>query len=240
MHLLFLDESGQLEKRKFFALGGVALHDADWPLLRNHWHAALARHRWPLEREVKWHGIRTGEVPPALSDDLVKTIARAPLTAYVTLLDIQLGERDAPAFFRSDEDTYATGLMFLAERFQLRLQADNDLGLIVVDSRFREDDARLRRFFADLTKDGTPYSRLDRIVEGLFLGPSHYSIGLQAADLIVAITAAAERGNGQALGYLRTLMPRFATHPATGTFEGVGIKRFPETVRRPREETRLF
>jgi hypothetical protein len=240
MHLLFLDESGQLEKRKFFALGGVALHDADWPLLRSHWHAALARHRWPLEREVKWHGIRTGEVPPALSDDLVKTIARAPLTAYVALLDIELGERDAPAFFTSNEDTYATGLMFLAERFQLRLQADDDVGLIVVDSRFREDDARLRRFFADLTKDGTPYSRLDRIVEGLFLGPSHYSIGLQAADLIVAITAAAERGNGQALGYLRTLMPRFATHPATGTFEGVGIKRFPETVRRPREETRLF
>jgi len=34
VHLLFLDESGQLEKRKFFALGGVALHDADWPLLR--------------------------------------------------------------------------------------------------------------------------------------------------------------------------------------------------------------
>ncbi len=43
--------------------------------------------------------------------------------------------------------------------------------MIVVDSRFREEDARLRRFFADLTKDGTPYSRLDRIVEGLFLGP---------------------------------------------------------------------
>jgi Protein of unknown function (DUF3800) len=73
--------------------------------------------------------------------------------------------------------------------------------MIVVDSRFREDDARLRRFFADLTKDGSPYSRLDRILEGLFLGPSHYSIGLQCADLICAITAAAERGNGQARGY---------------------------------------
>ena len=240
MHLLFLDESGQLKERKFFALGGVALRDSDWPALREHWQITLARHGWPLEREVKWHGIRTGEVPPALADDLVQAISRAPVTAYVTLLDIALGERDAPAFFTTDEDTYATGLMFLAERFQLRLQADDDLGLIVVDSRFREADARLRRFFADLTKDGTPYSRLDRIVEGLFLGPSHYSIGLQAADLIVAITAAAERGNGQALGYLRTLIPRFATHPATGALDGVGIKRFPETVRRPREETRLF
>ena len=123
--------------------------------------------------------------------------------------------------------------MFLAERFQLLLEAADDVGMIVVDSRFREDDARLRRFFADLTKDGSPYSRLDRIVEGLFLGPSHYSIGLQCADLVCAITAAAERGNGQARGYLKTLLPRFATHPATGELDGVGIKRFPERVRAP-------
>ena len=56
-----------------------------------------------------------------------------------------------------------------------------------------------------VTRDGSPYSRLDRIVEGRFLGPSHYSIGLQCADLVCAITAAAERGGGQARGYLKTL-----------------------------------
>ena len=240
MHLLFLDESGQLSERRFFALGGVALRDSDWHLLRDLWQATLARHDWPVEREVKWHGIRTGEVPPALADAVVSALARAPVRCYVTLLDIELGLTAAPEFFASDEDTYATGLMFLAERFQLLLQATDDVGMIVVDSRFREADARLRRFFADLTHDGSPYSRLDRIVEGLFLGPSHFSIGLQCADLVCAITAAAERGNGQARGYLRTLLPRFATHPATGEIEGVGIKRFPERARRPRGETRLF
>ena len=45
--------------------------------------------------------------------------------------------------------------------------------------------------------------QLPRIVEGLFLGPSHYSIGLQCADLIVAMTANAERGPGQGRGYLQ-------------------------------------
>jgi hypothetical protein len=189
---------------------------------------------------VKWHGIRTGEVPPALADAIVATMAAASIRCYVSLLDIELGSEVEPDFFRTDEDTYATGLMFLAERFQLLLQDADDVGLIVVDSRFREDDARLRRFFADLTKDGTPYSRLDRLVEGLFLGPSHYSIGLQCADLVCSITAAAERGGGQARGYLKTLLPRFAIHPATGELDGVGLKRFPEQVRRPREETRLF
>jgi hypothetical protein len=240
MHLLFLDESGQLSARRFFALGGVVVRDRDWLHLRDLWHATLAAHGWPADREVKWHGIRTGEVPPALADSVVDALAGAPLHCYVTLLDIELGTNATPEFFATNEDTYATGLMFLAERFQLLLGAADDVGLIVVDSRFRENDARLRRFFADLTKDGTPYSRLERIVEGLFLGPSHYSIGLQCADLICAITAAAERGNGQARGYLKTLLPRFATHPATGALDGVGIKRFPEQVPRQRTSHKLF
>ena len=240
MHLLFLDESGQLAQRRFFALGGIALRDRDWPALRDAWQRTLEGHGWPLDREVKWHGIRSGEVPDSLADGIVETLSHAPLTAYVTLLDIELGLRQEPDFFTDDDTTYSTGLIFLAERFQFLLAAEDDVGLIVVDSRFHEDDTRLRRFFADLSRDGTPYSRLDRIVEGLFLGPSHYSIGLQCADLVVAITAAAERGAGQASGYLRKLLPRFATHPRTGELEGVGLKRFPDTVRRPRSETKLF
>jgi hypothetical protein len=53
VHLLFLDESGQLAERKFFALGGVALRDADWRTLRELWQDTLAEHRWPAEKEVK-------------------------------------------------------------------------------------------------------------------------------------------------------------------------------------------
>ena len=240
MHLLFLDESGQLAQRTFFALGGIAIRDSDWPELRETWRSRLVEHSWPPEREIKWHGIRTGEVPPALADAIVLALSRRPLTCYVALLDIELGLEKEPEYFASNEETYATGLMFLAERFQHLLADADDVGLIVIDSRFREEDSRLRRFYADLTKDGTPFSKLDRLVEGLFLGPSHYSIGLQSADLVVAITAAAERGSGQARGYLRKLLPRFAVHPVKGEVEGVGLKRFPERVPRPRDETKLF
>src|SRR5207342_1485134 len=240
VHLLFLDESGQIDQGGLFALGGIAVRDSDWPELRRMWQETLSATGWPLDREVKWHGIRKGEVPPALADAVFHALAVAPFTAYVTLLDLELGPEREPDFFRTPENVYATGLMFLAERFHHLLDAEDDLGLIVVDSRFREDDQRPRRFFADLTKDRTPYMQLPRIVEGLFLGPSHYSIGLQCADMIVAMTANAERGPGQGRGYLKQCLPRFARHPATGELEGVGLKRFPEQVPRERGRTRLF
>jgi len=84
MHLLFLDESGQLSERRFFALGGVALRDHDCYVLRDLSQATLTEHTWPAGREVKWHGIRTGEVPPALADAIVEALARSPVRCYVT------------------------------------------------------------------------------------------------------------------------------------------------------------
>ena len=239
MHLLFLDESGRIGQDRLFALGGIAVRDTDWHELRRRWLDTLAAHDWPVEREVKWHGIRTGEVPPALADAVIGVLAHAPFTCYVVLLDCEAGAA-LPEFFATPEQIYGTALMFVTERFHHLLEAEDDLGLIVADSRHREDDNSLRRFFGSLTESGTPYVKLDRIVEGLFLGPSHLSVGLQCADLIVSITAAAERGGGQARGYLKTLLPRFAVHPATGELEGVGLKRFPERVPRPRADSKLF
>jgi hypothetical protein len=51
--------------------------------------------------------------------------------------------------------------------------------------------------------------RLERLDDALLLGPSHYSIGLQAADLVVA--------SG----------PRLARHPDTGETDGVGLVVWP-------------
>ncbi len=240
MHLLFLDESGRVDQGTSFALGGIAIRDRDWPELRELWQDTLRDAGWPPDREVKWHGIRKGEVPPTLADAVFAALARAPVTCFVCVLDLERGHALEPDFFRTDEEIYATALMFLAERFQHHLQTVDDLGMIVVDSRHRESDSRLRRFFSDLQAEGTPYVKLGRVVEGLFLGPSHYSIGLQCADLVVAATAAGERGIGQGSGYVRKLEPRFARHPSTGAIDGVGLKRFPDPEPRERDHHRLF
>ncbi len=96
MHLLFLDESGRLDQGGLFALGGIAVRERDWPELKERWQEALRAHRWPLDREVKWHGIRTGEVPDALADAVFDSLARAPFTAYVVVMDLDTGPEVFP------------------------------------------------------------------------------------------------------------------------------------------------
>ena len=96
MHLLFLDESGQLAERKFFALGGIALRDSDWPFCATSGSRRLPRTAGRRTARSSGTAIRTGEVPPALADAVVAALARAPVTCYVTLLEIELGlERGA-------------------------------------------------------------------------------------------------------------------------------------------------
>ncbi len=226
MHLLFLDESGKPDAR-VFAVGGFAVRADEWQVLRDRWQSALEKHGWPLDREIKWHGIRKGEVPPALGDDLLEAIASAPITCFVIVLKPREGLKQSPELFASDDDTYATALTFVTERFQRFLSHEDSYGAIVLDSRRPEMDDRLRRFFERLQQEGTPYLRLERIVDSLLLGPSHYSIGLQTADLVVATTSGARAGGGEAAGWHRRLEPCFARHPDTGSVDGVGLKVYP-------------
>jgi hypothetical protein len=55
VQLLFLDESGRLDQGTSFALGGIAVRDADWSVLRDLWQETLREAGWPLHRELKWH-----------------------------------------------------------------------------------------------------------------------------------------------------------------------------------------
>jgi len=230
MYLLFVDESGKPDERAF-AVGGVAVRADEWGLLRDSWLAALAAHAWPPDKELKWHGTRTGEVPPALADDVFAAIADSPITCFAVILKPLAAKQRRPDLFGSPEDVYAQGLMWLAERYQRFLSRQDAYGAIVLDSRAPELDNRMRRFFEALQRDGTPYARLDRIVDSLLLGPSHHSIGLQTADLVIASALAGRHVLGDASRWHKQLLPRFARHPDTGALDGVGIVEYPRKAK---------
>jgi hypothetical protein len=230
MHLLFLDESGEPSK-PMFAIGGVAVRADEWEVLRQRWRTMLEEQGWPSDKELKWHGCLTGEVPPAVADAAFASVAEAPITCFVCVLRPLAGRETYPQLFAGDDDTYATALTFLAERFQRFLAAEGSHGVIVLDSRRRELDDRLRRFFERLHEQGSEYTQLERIVDSLMFGPSHHSLGLQVADLVVGTTLKAQRAPGDASRWFKQLRPRFASHPASGEIEGVGLKVFPPKER---------
>jgi hypothetical protein len=227
VHLLFLDESGKPSDPSF-AVGGVAVRADDWASVRDGWNSGLATAGWPPDKEIKWHATRTGEVPPALADALFSALSRAPITCFVVVLRPLAGRKAHAEFFASDDETYATALTFLAERFNRFLAREDSHGVIVLDSRERETDDRLRRYFDRIHREGTRYTELSRIVDSLLLGPSHFSLGLQVADLVVGATLAAERAPGDATRWFKQLQPCFARHPDSGEVDGVGLKFFPE------------
>jgi len=237
MYLLFLDESGRPED-KSFVLGGIAVRADEWRIVRDRLVDAVTRAGWPADRELKWHGIRKGLVPGKVADAAFAALAASPVTCFACALRPLAGKQRYPEMFATPDDTYATGLMLLAERFQLFLAHQDSYGLIVLDSRRPELDDRMRRFFERLREEGSAYLKFDRLVDCLMFAPSHFSIGLQMADLVVGVTHAGRAHPGEASNWLRQLKPRFARHPARATIDGVGIKEFPELSRPAREGPR--
>jgi hypothetical protein len=241
VHILFLDESGKPDEQ-VFAVGGIAVRADRWRELRERWDAALGEHRWPDDREIKWHGMQTGEVPPKLTDSIFEAIAGAPVASYVAYLRPLAGRKTHEQLFRDEEATYRTALTFLAERFERMLAREDSYGVIVLDSRERAKDDRLRRFFERLRAEGTEFLELDRLVDSLLLGPSHFSIGLQVADLVVGSSVAGRRGQlNDASRWHKLLFERcFARHPDTGEVDGVGLKEFPPRPKGAGYEAKLF
>jgi Protein of unknown function (DUF3800) len=125
----------------------------------------------------------------------------------------------------------------IAERFQRFLVHLGDYGAVILDHREGTQDDRLRRFFRRLADNGTPYTRLERIVDPILLSPSHHTLGIQAADLVVGSSLSISRADTPRISSRRAaiarevhqrLLPCSARHPHTGAIDGVGIKRFPD------------
>lgn len=240
MYLLFLDESGIPAEDGIFALGGVAIRADRWAEVKQRFDACLGEAGWPEDREYKWSEIvGGGGVAESASYPVYDCLGSLPIDCLVTVL---YTDGDDPEFrkryFADAETIYRTALTFVAERFQRFLAHHDSHGVIVLDSRRYEEDDHMRRYFDRIHEEGTDFAELGRIVDGLLLGPSHYSLGLQLADLVVGPTRAAQfQGLGAASRSFRALKPNFMTHPDTGKLEGVGLKVFPG---RRSEEDRLF
>jgi hypothetical protein len=83
----------------------------------------------------------------------------------------------------------------------------------------------MRRYHQTLMHAQSPHiSTYDRMIESVFLTPSHTSVGIQLADLFAG--AVARAFNFQDKTWLDEITPIFRAKP-DGSIDGYGLVKFP-------------
>lgn len=244
MHILFVDESGTVpppEKTntRHFVLGGVVISDDVWWKAKNDLDSV--KRRYGVRGEIKWRYFTPNNTKPentlAHLDGENRNLLRQEIFAIInkyksirlmaSIAHVTAAYRQR--YIRNKDDLYTYAFKLLAERFQYFLQ---DLGreagirvhgLIVCDHRNTREDRHLRNYHYRMISADSPFtSKFTNLIEGLFLAPSHHSVGIQFADIVAG---ALFRHFGS---FLNALRPSFRSAP-DGRLDGYGIARLPKS-----------
>jgi len=249
MHLLFIDESGtppehnKVIEQPFFVLGGIVIPEDIWAKIAGD--LARLKQLYKIAGEIKWRYFapdRPGSKDHALShlsaldkEDL-RTRLYQIVSAYrsVRLICVVVNTEAAfkLAYIHNGDDLYWYAYKQLTERFQYYLQ---DLertvgqklnGIVVCDHRAPKDDARLRELHHKLMTGGkNTISAYGNLIEGLFIAPSHLSVGIQLADMVAGAAFRVYRAKDNR--FAEQIKGAFRTSPQ-GKIDGYGLVKFPK------------
>lgn len=206
MHIFFLDESGTIvpQNKKhttFFVIGGVIVPE-------NHWREIYKKLRevkelYGIKSEIKWrffspnnnaeeNGMKhlTFEQREEVRNKLFEIITSYKSVKIIsTVTNIEAAYK--LPYVKNKDDLYWYAYKQSVERFQYYLQdlsrdaGTNFNGLVIIDNRLSCDDNRLRDLhYKLLSVNQKNYSNFNNLIEGLFIAPSHMSVGIQFADLV--------------------------------------------------------
>lgn len=242
-----MDESGTpprpgQEEPKYFVVGGIIIPMPTWQALRDGIQGLKIRLR--LRGELKWRYFSPTnedarnpmrgmphELRNRIRDELYQTICtHRSVKTLACVVSCTAAYRMASV--NSPADIYHLAYKGVTERFQYHLQdlsrevGTKQLGLVVSDHRGRDDDKVLRGVHQKLLHSrGEFISSYDNFVEGLFLTPSHHSIGIQLADIVAgAVWRYFERDDERCFEALR---PSLRTD-RKGSIDGYGLIKSPK------------
>jgi hypothetical protein len=249
MHLCFVDESGTPAKPgrdhpKFFVIAALILPEERWHGISAKLHGLKTRRAY--YGELKWRFFSPDndddENPMADWKQPDKNSFRKEVFSIITgdkSVRVVACVCEAKQAYRlpsvtEQEDIYFSTYKVVTERFQYFLQdvsrtsGHRTLGIIVADHRGKGDDERFRNQHQRLVNESHEYtSDYKNLIEGLFLTPSHLSVGIQLVDLVAgAIWRRFEAGDST---WFDVIKPSFRC-AANGAIDGYGVCRFPKNL----------
>ncbi|PWE13448.1 DUF3800 domain-containing protein [Alcaligenes faecalis] len=249
MQILFIDESGtppppdKISNAPIFVLGGIVIPEDVWPKLSKD--LAQIKAQGGIDGEIKWRYFapsRTGAKPHPLSHmsaeqkEAIRTKLYELIGKYKSIrlicavVNVRLAY-ELP-YVNDADDLYWYSYKQITERFQYYLQdlekvvGSRIYGIIVCDNRAPKDDERLRELHHKLlTTQRTVTSNYSNLIEGLFIAPSHLSVGIQLADMVAGAVFRAKKVNDPR--FFGQIRGSFRTSPV-GRIEGYGVIKFPK------------
>jgi hypothetical protein len=214
-----------------------------WHPIRDGFQGLKIRHK--IRGEIKWRYFSPSnddlknpmralehEARNAIRTDIYRLIAQHKSVRTMACV-VSTKSAYAMHSVNSQEDIYGLAYKGVTERFQYFLQdlskqtARKEYGIIVCDHRGQNDDKALRMQHQKLIHStGQFISRYESIIEGLFLTPSHISIGIQLADLVSgAVWRKYERDDCEWFNLVEPTLRR----DTRGNVDGYGIVKMPKS-----------
>jgi hypothetical protein len=246
MHLCFVDESGTPSKLgrdspEFFVIAGVVVSEDSWHHIREKFVGLKAEKKY--FGEVKWRYFAPNntdkdnpmsEWSQEQRNEFRERVFRIiSATKSIKIIACVCRCKDAYKIpsINTQDDIYFRTYKPVTERFQYLLQdvsrevGSKISGIIVADHRGNHDDAKLRLQHERLVRESGKFtSTYDHFIEGLFLAPSHMSIGIQLADMVAGATwRKFERNDDSFFNLIKGSFRK----KANGAIDGYGLVKFP-------------
>lgn len=247
MQILFIDESGtpppvnKVETSPYFVLGGAIIPDDFWHRVKADLEAV--KREFKVVGEVKWRFFAPHHKKPhtlshlkGADKEALRSKMFSILVKYKSIKTMSVIVDAAAAYqlgyINSPDDLYWYAYKTMTERFQYYLQDISRIsgqrinGIIVCDHRAPNDDRRLQELHAKLLLGNhEAHSSYANLIEGVFIAPSHLSVGIQFADMV----------GGAVLRRFTVADNRFYDQIADtfrksedGRIDGFGLIRFPK------------
>lgn len=217
MHILFVDESGtppppeKASDTPLFVLGGISIPEHIWPTIANE--LAELKRDAGIEDEIKWRHFApqpAGAKPNGLAhlDATKKELIRNQLYALISRypavkligVTVNVGMAYQREWITNADQLYWHAYQQLTHCFQqylrdLQMMHDERVyGIIVCDHRAPKDDQRLREMHHQMLVQQLAQSDGHiALIEGVFIAPSHLSVGIQLADMVAGALFRAQK-----------------------------------------------